>query len=110
MPWNGLKGFHRLERRERVTPDRGFRPLQGDLRIGDFEKKAPDHEHSIFMGALEWVRKVKRKGKKEKLRDRKVRHPHIVGSRDVIERFLLKFFVLFRTVRGKELVLREFKS
>lgn len=40
------------------TPDCGFRPLQGGPRIGDSRRKAPDHEHSIFMGALEWVKKV----------------------------------------------------
>jgi hypothetical protein len=65
VPWNGLKGYHRSERRKRFTPDRGFRPLQGDPRIGDLRRKAPDHEHSIFMGALEWDKRVKEGERRE---------------------------------------------
>jgi hypothetical protein len=34
-------------------------PSSGRSQNWWFEKKVPDHEHSIFMGALDWVKKVK---------------------------------------------------
>jgi hypothetical protein len=40
-------------------------PSSGGSQNRWFEKKVPDHEHSIFMGALEWVGKVKEGERRE---------------------------------------------